>query len=603
MNEATFKKRSGAALIGVASVALAGGYLLHGKIAEAQPGAATTSAPVVQTAATRDASAIQNAFAQVSDAVEPAVVTITTSGKAAPAGARRSPFGSPFGGIPKGSPPSGGSPNAPGSGDNDPMEEFFKQFNQKFGFQPNRYQRDAIRARLQPIQRGGGSGGGLGSGMIFRSDGYIMTNAHVVKGADPGNITVKLADDREFRHVQLVGIDEGTDIAVLKIKATNLPTVKLGDSSGVKVGDWAIAIGNPFGLDHTVTVGIISAKAREVQLSDRGGDYLQTDASINPGNSGGPLCDINGRVVGVNNAIYSESGGNMGIGFAIPINTARDIAEQLVKNGKITRGYLGVMIQSLDARNAASYGLDESTKGVLVAKVTKDTPGARAGLEEGDVIVAFNGKKVSKSNELQGLVGAAPVGSTVKLTVLRAGKNVCAAFYGHPGVFAWSPHKAIEIARKEGYRAHMEPGISAEDCLYADLGIDPGKFGCQHFEASQLLFYKRRIDPTAYLVLWQVGMVGDQTLARFATDNAYRQVLVDRLAENYPLNHRVIIYRAATLPIHPPRIERTTLRKLATAHIELPDTIVIPPARKLEPNTKILQRLTKLAKLDEAAGG
>jgi diphthamide biosynthesis methyltransferase len=185
------------------------------------------------------------------------------------------------------------------------------------------------------------------------------------------------------------------------------------------------------------------------------------------------------------------------------------------------------------------------------------------------------------------------------LTEVRAGKHVCAVFYGHPGVFAWPPHRAIEVARREGYRAHMEPGVSAEDCLYADLGIDPGKFGCQHYEASQLLFYKRRIDPTAYLVLWQVGVVGDQTMARFSTDIACRQVLVDRLAEDYPLNHRVIIYRAATLPVHTPRIERTTLRKLASAHIEIPDTIVIPPARKLEPDMKILERLTKL---DRAAG-
>ncbi len=188
----------------------------------------------------------------------------------------------------------------------------------------------------------------------------------------------------------------------------------------------------------------------------------------------------------------------------------------------------------------------------------------------------------------------------VMLAEVRAGKKVCGVFYGHPGVFAWPPHKAIEVARGEGYSAHMEPGISAEDCLYADLGIDPGKFGCQHYEASQLLFYKRRIDPSAYLVLWQVGVVGDQSLARFSTDDTYRQVLVDRLAEDYPLNHRVIIYRAATLPIHTPRIERTTLRKLASADIELPDTIVVPPARKLEPNTKILERLTKL---DRATGG
>ncbi|HET8942119.1 MAG TPA: SAM-dependent methyltransferase, partial [Rudaea sp.] len=156
------------------------------------------------------------------------------------------------------------------------------------------------------------------------------------------------------------------------------------------------------------------------------------------------------------------------------------------------------------------------------------------------------------------------------MTEVRAGKKVCAAFYGHPGVFAWAPHKAIEIARREGFAAHMEPGISAEDCLYADLGIDPGAFGCQHFEASQLLYYKRRIDPSAYLVLWQAGVIGDQARARAATDNAYRQMLADRLAEDYPPGHGVIIYRAATLPIHAPRVERTTLRKLGSARIEPP---------------------------------
>lgn len=185
------------------------------------------------------------------------------------------------------------------------------------------------------------------------------------------------------------------------------------------------------------------------------------------------------------------------------------------------------------------------------------------------------------------------------LTEVRARKQVCGVFYGHPGVFAWPPHKAIEIARAEGYRAHMEPGISAEDCLYADLGIDPGKFGCQHFEASQLLFYKRRIDPTAYLVLWQVGVAGDQSLARFSTGAAYRQVLVDVLADDYPLDHEIIVYRAATLPIHQPRIERIALGKLPDADITLHDTIVIPPARALEPNREIRQRLSALDLLTE----
>lgn len=180
------------------------------------------------------------------------------------------------------------------------------------------------------------------------------------------------------------------------------------------------------------------------------------------------------------------------------------------------------------------------------------------------------------------------------LCEVRAGKNVCGAFYGHPGVFAWPPHAAIGIARKEGYRAHMEPGISAEDCLYADLGIDPGTAGCQHYEASQLLFYKRRIDPTAYLVLWQVGVAGDQTLARFSTGAAYRRVLVELLARDYPLDHEVIIYRAATLPIHEPRIERVALRDLERVAVELPDTVVIPPAGPLEQNDELIERINEL---------
>lgn len=184
------------------------------------------------------------------------------------------------------------------------------------------------------------------------------------------------------------------------------------------------------------------------------------------------------------------------------------------------------------------------------------------------------------------------------LNEVRAGKNVCAAFYGHPGVFAWATHKSIAVARREGFRARMEPGVSAEDCLYADLGIDPGEFGCQHYEASQLLFYKRRIDPCAYLVIWQAGIAGDRTLARFATGEGYRQLLVEKLLKDYPSGQKVIIYRAATLPIHAPRIERTTLRRLAAARIELPDTLVIPPAGKLEPDEKVLRRVAQLERAE-----
>lgn len=180
------------------------------------------------------------------------------------------------------------------------------------------------------------------------------------------------------------------------------------------------------------------------------------------------------------------------------------------------------------------------------------------------------------------------------LAEVRAGKNVCAAFYGHPGVFAWPAHKAIEIARQEGYRAHMEPGISAEDCLYADLGIDPGKYGCAHYEASQLMLYQRHIDTSAYLIVWQVGVAGDQSLARFATGSAYRQVLVDLLARDYPLEHEVAIYEAATLPIDQPRIEWLPLGKLASADIDMHATVVIPPSTTLQPNLKIRERLAML---------
>jgi hypothetical protein len=199
----------------------------------------------------------------------------------------------------------------------------------------------------------------------------------------------------------------------------------------------------------------------------------------------------------------------------------------------------------------------------------------------------------SRSKTYREMVGAI-------LAEVRAGKNVCVAFYGHPGVFAWAPHESIRIARKEGYFAHMEPGISAEDCLYADLGIDPGAFGCQHYEASQLLYYKRCIDPSAYLVLWQVGAMGDQGRgsAHSATNRAYRQILLERLAKDYPPSHRILIYRAATLPIYAPRIERIALRRLADIDIAVADTVVIPPARKLEPDVKTLGRLARLDKAE-----
>lgn len=183
------------------------------------------------------------------------------------------------------------------------------------------------------------------------------------------------------------------------------------------------------------------------------------------------------------------------------------------------------------------------------------------------------------------------------LTEVRAGKQVCGAFYGHPGVFAGVPHKAIEIARSEGFAAHMEPGVSAEDCLYADLGIDPGKYGCQHYEASQLMFYQRRIDPSAYLIVWQIGVAGDQSMARFSTGTAHRQVLVDVLARDYELNHEVTVYKAATLPLSSPVMLRMPLQSLVQAQFDMHATLVVPPAIPLQPDLEIRNRLSALDRL------
>lgn len=185
----------------------------------------------------------------------------------------------------------------------------------------------------------------------------------------------------------------------------------------------------------------------------------------------------------------------------------------------------------------------------------------------------------------------------VMMDEVRAGKKVCGVFYGHPGIFAWAPHEVIKVARGEGFEAHMEPGISAEDCLYADLGIDPGRYGCQHFEANQLLACEHRVNPSGYLVLWQVGLVGDLTLKRFSTGPAYRQLLVERLSQDYPLDHEVIVYRGATLPIQSPRIRRVTLGELPTADLTAEDTVVLPPSVPLKTNDAMCKRLIELDKI------
>jgi serine protease Do len=262
---------------------------------------------------------------------------------------------------------------------------------------------------------------GLGTGFVLSDDGYICTNHHVVSGVD--KITVKI-NAREYP-AKIIGSDEKTDIALLKISpAEKLKPVYLGNSDEVRVGDWAIAIGNPFGLDKTFTVGVISATGRrDVDMMGGSQYHIQTDASINPGNSGGPLININGEVIGINRMIYSNSGGSLGIGFAIPMNTARSILEQLKTHKKIKRGYIGVQIVPLTEEYAGQLGL-KTAEGALIGGLEENGPAARAGVRVGDVIVKINDTAIKDYNTLVDIVGKAPIAKTLKATVWREGKEI-----------------------------------------------------------------------------------------------------------------------------------------------------------------------------------
>ena len=269
----------------------------------------------------------------------------------------------------------------------------------------------------------GGSGGGrmpeqvqqgVGSGFIVSADGFVLTNAHVVDGAT--EVTVKLTDKRDFK-AKVVGVDKRTDVALLKIDASGLPFVRTGDAERSKVGEWVIAMGSPFGFENTVTAGIISAKARRLP-DENYVPFIQTDVAINPGNSGGPLFNLAGEVIGINSQIYSRSGGFMGISFAIPIDVAMKVKDQLQKYGKVSRGRLGVSIQGLDADLAQNFGLDKPN-GALVANVESGSPAEKAGLQPGDVVLGVNGQKVDNSADLPRIIGDQKPGSVVRLSVWR----------------------------------------------------------------------------------------------------------------------------------------------------------------------------------------
>jgi serine protease Do len=319
---------------------------------------------------------------------------------------------------------------------------------------------------------------GQGSGFIISDDGYILTNNHVVNDAD--SIVVTLKDGREF-DAELVGTDPETEIALIRIKGENLPTVALGDSDSLEVGEWAIAVGNPFGLQETVTAGIISAIGRsQVGITDYE-NFIQTDAAINPGNSGGPLLNIDGQVIGINTAIYSQSGGYMGIGFAIPINMAVDIKDALIKDGKVQRSLIGVYLQKITPELAAGFGLD-GTDGVLISQVSDDSAASEAGIVAGDIVLEFNGRPVGELARFRNRIAALPPGSEMTLTILHNGerqekKLITRAKNGELA----ATESGSEILKKAGFKAEevtpeilrkMQLPARTEGMLITD--VDPG---------------------------------------------------------------------------------------------------------------------------------
>ena len=294
-------------------------------------------------------------------------------------------------------PPAATMPQMPQMDPNDPFSQFFKRFQ-------------------VPVPRGEMPMHGVGSGFIISPDGIILTNAHVIDGAK--QVDVKLTDKREFK-AKVIGVDRQSDVAVLKIDARNLPTVKLGNSAELRVGDWVLAIGSPFGFENTVTQGIVSAKWRALP-DETYVPFIQTDAPVNPGNSGGPLINMKGEVVGINSQIYSHSGGYEGLSFAIPIDIAANVEQQIVEHGHVTRGRLGVTIQDMTQALADSFGL-KTLEGALVSTVEPGSPAAKAGLEPGDVLLKFNGQRVDNSAQLPVQVAEIKPGTTVKLELLRKG--------------------------------------------------------------------------------------------------------------------------------------------------------------------------------------
>jgi serine protease Do len=341
------------------------------------------------------------------------------------------------------------------------MEEFFRRFGIPLPGVPGN---PNAEQEQQPQERVNGTG----SGFIIESDGYIITNAHVVAQAD--TVMVKLTDDREFK-AEILGIDRRTDVALLKIEASGLPKVKYGDPDKVKVGAWVAAIGSPFGLENTVTVGVVSAKKRALPQEDFV-PFIQTDVAINPGNSGGPLFNTDGEVIGINSQIYSRTGGYMGLSFAIPIDVAINVADQLKENGRVIRGWLGINIQQITEELSESFGLKD-TNGALIAGVGNGSPAEQGGLLAGDIILKFDNKLIKLSSDLPKYVSSTKPNTTVNIEVLRKGKKVTL-----PVKIGEMPNQEVKVASKKGSQpSYNRLGLSLKELSDEDRKQIDGRNG------------------------------------------------------------------------------------------------------------------------------
>lgn len=396
-------------------VAMAGTFPLQAQQRTVEPPAAS--------AAAEHAQALSDAFHSAADSVLPAVVTIKSTSKPRVANRRQ---------VPRGINPFRGTPYEDFFGD----EEFFG---------------------LPMPEQGGQRREGTGSGVIIKSNGLILTNNHVVQGAD--EVVVELSDGRSFRATD-IRTDRQTDLAILRIEADEpLPAARLGDSDAAEIGDWVLAIGNPFELSASVSAGIISAKGRSLNSATRA-SFLQTDAAINPGNSGGPLVNLRGEVIGINTAIASSSGGYQGIGFAIPVNLAKWVIDQLVSKGSVSRAYLGIGIRPLMADDFESLGIPRGTQGVLVYQISDSAPAAKAGIQIDDVITEFAGQKVSGPADLQRVVERSPLGSQQTVTLIRDGRQM--------NVEVTTEALPDDLAEASENPAPRE---EAEDGLQSELGL------------------------------------------------------------------------------------------------------------------------------------